>query len=135
MKKTTKELLIEMMQADEELGLYQEEPKQDNCCTPEGQIKRYLDCKGCDRKPKQETIEESMDQNGYHDLKSDELWREGFQFGTKWQQERMYSDDYVFNLLIDFAKWYNSNEIIKPRSLVLRDDIQLFIIEQFKNNK
>jgi hypothetical protein len=31
-----------------------EEPKQENCCTPEGQIKRYVDCIGCDRKPKQE---------------------------------------------------------------------------------
>jgi hypothetical protein len=35
-----------------------EEPKQENCCTPIGQIKRYVDCKGCDRKPKQETLEE-----------------------------------------------------------------------------
>ena len=34
-----------------------EEPKQENCCTPIGQIKRYVDCKGCDRKPKQETLE------------------------------------------------------------------------------
>jgi hypothetical protein len=32
----------------------QEEPKQESCCTPIGQIKRYVDCKGCDRKPKQE---------------------------------------------------------------------------------
>ncbi len=28
--------------------------KQENCCTPEGQIKRYKDCIGCDKKPKQE---------------------------------------------------------------------------------
>ena len=32
------------------------EPKQENCCTPEGQIKRYVDCKGCDRKPKESSI-------------------------------------------------------------------------------
>ena len=31
-----------------------EEFKQENCCTPLGQIKRYEDCYGCDRKPKQE---------------------------------------------------------------------------------
>jgi len=31
-------------------------PKQENCCTPEGQIKRYVDCIGCDRKPKQERM-------------------------------------------------------------------------------
>jgi hypothetical protein len=35
----------------------QEEPKQENCCTPIGQIKRYVDCVGCDRKPKQNTCE------------------------------------------------------------------------------
>ena len=29
------------------------EYKQENCCTPIGQIKRYVDCVGCDRKPKQ----------------------------------------------------------------------------------
>jgi hypothetical protein len=28
--------------------------KQENCCTSEGQIKRYKDCIGCDKKPKQE---------------------------------------------------------------------------------
>ena len=28
--------------------------KQENCCTPIGKIKRYVDCIGCDRKPKQE---------------------------------------------------------------------------------
>ena len=31
-----------------------EELKQENCCTPLGQIKRYEDCYGCDRKPKKE---------------------------------------------------------------------------------
>jgi hypothetical protein len=33
-----------------------EKPKQENCCTPLGQIKRYEDCYGCDRKPKQEKL-------------------------------------------------------------------------------
>jgi hypothetical protein len=37
-----------------EIIIPQEEPKQENCCTPEGQIKRYKDCIGCDKKPKQE---------------------------------------------------------------------------------
>jgi len=40
------------------------EPKQENCCTPVGQIKRYVDCIGCDRKPKQETLEETA-KNAY----------------------------------------------------------------------
>ena len=34
--------------------LFGGKPKQENCCTPVGQIKRYVDCHGCDRKPKQE---------------------------------------------------------------------------------
>ena len=33
-----------------------EELKQENCCTPLGQIKRYEDCYDCDRKPKQEKL-------------------------------------------------------------------------------
>jgi hypothetical protein len=36
-----------------EIIIPQEESKQENCCTPAGQIKRYVDCVGCDRKPKQ----------------------------------------------------------------------------------
>ena len=27
--------------------------EQQDCCTPSGQIKRYVDCVGCDKKPKQ----------------------------------------------------------------------------------
>lgn len=34
--------------------LFGGKPKQENCCTPVGQLKRYVDCYGCDRKPKQE---------------------------------------------------------------------------------
>jgi hypothetical protein len=37
--------------------------KQENCCTPEGQIKRYKDCIGCDKKPKHETLEETTKNN------------------------------------------------------------------------
>ena len=52
-----------LKEGNEELGYHhykyeivipKEEPKQENCCTPVGQIKRYVDCHGCDRKPKQE---------------------------------------------------------------------------------
>jgi len=56
-----KHKLITMMEQDEQLGLYQE-TLEENCCTPVGQIKRYVDCKGCDRKPKQETLEEGIKQ-------------------------------------------------------------------------
>ena len=40
-----------------EIIIPKEAPKQENCCTPTGQIKRYKDCIGCDRKPKQENTE------------------------------------------------------------------------------
>ena len=42
---------IEEMSNDWDTMQQQEEPKQENCCTPVGQIKRYVDCKGCDTKP------------------------------------------------------------------------------------
>lgn len=51
----------------------------------------------------------------------------------KEQQERMYSEEEWLNVLLIFAEWYNSSEIIKPRSLILKDDVQVFISEQFKN--
>jgi len=41
----------------------------------------------------QDTLEEAMNENGYHDQTSDTLWREGVVFGAKWQAERMYSYD------------------------------------------
>jgi hypothetical protein len=47
--------------------------------------------------PKQETLEEAMIQNGYHDKPSDELWREGVEFGANWQAERMYSEEDMIN--------------------------------------
>lgn len=47
-----------------------------------------------------ETLEEAMIKNGYHDRKNDTLWREGVNFGTKWQAERMYSEEEVLQLLL-----------------------------------
>jgi hypothetical protein len=102
-----------------------EEPKQENCCTPIGQIKRYVDCKGCDRKPKQETLEEAASKWSLEEaqefalsrFKNENLLLEGFvslesilkvfkagiltghKFGAKWQAERMYSEEEVLELL------------------------------------
>jgi len=39
--------------------------------------------------PKQETLEEAMNRNGYHDEVNDTMWREGVKFGAKWQQEQI----------------------------------------------
>jgi hypothetical protein len=75
----------------------QEEPKQENCCTPIGQIKRYVDCKGCDRKPNQETLEEGFDRI-YKELDFSEFDFASFKLGVKWQQEQM-------EKLKDFDTW------------------------------
>jgi hypothetical protein len=61
-------------------------PKQENCCTPIGQIKRYVDCKGCDRKPNKETLEEAAKR--LHPEEWDWREREIFIEGAKWQQEQ-----------------------------------------------
>jgi hypothetical protein len=85
-----------------------EEPKQENCCTPSNQIKRYKDCIGCDRKPKQESLVEKMIplQLKYNlDMMKQETLEEaaeqfeytngiyGFKEGVKWQAKRMYSKE------------------------------------------
>jgi hypothetical protein len=71
-----------------------------------------------------ETLEESMNENGYHDQTNDTLWREGVLFGVKWQQERMYSEEevkFIINKLAsdcyfmqepnqDVAKWFEKNK-------------------------
>jgi hypothetical protein len=71
-----------------------------------------------------ETLEEAMNENGYHDQTNDTLWREGVLFGVKWQQERMYSEEevkFIINKLAsdcyfmqepnqDVAKWFEKNK-------------------------
>jgi hypothetical protein len=52
-----------------------EENKQENCCTPIGQIKRYVDCKGCDKKPEiKKEIVESMEKKIIDYI--DDIWDE-----------------------------------------------------------
>ena len=36
--------------------------EQKDCCTPVGQLKRYVDCVGCDRKPKQMSKQTTIEQ-------------------------------------------------------------------------
>jgi hypothetical protein len=68
----------------------------------------------------EETLEEAMDKNGYHDEVNDTMWRKGVKFGAKWQQERMYIEsDKIMKFLdtevelklsdaktIERIKWY-----------------------------
>jgi hypothetical protein len=80
--------------------------------------------------PKQETLEEAIRNNGYHDQSIDAIWREGVHFGVKWQQEqnkKMYSDEDCYNTI------HNLMTDIKLNGLVINDDIDLKKwFEQFK---
>jgi len=105
-----------------------EEPKQENCCTPKGQIKRYVDCVGCDRKPKQEKLEETA--LNIIPNKSTAGWidtfgayeRTGFIKGAKYQAERMYSEEEVKQII--------NKTLIEYSDYVLADVLEWF--EQFK---
>jgi hypothetical protein len=41
-----------------------------------------------DSKRNKETLEEVMNKDGYHESDYDKIWREGVNFGVKWQQEQ-----------------------------------------------
>jgi hypothetical protein len=74
----------------------------ENCCTPIGQIKRYVDCIGCDKKPKQETLEEAAKE---YDRKSTRWGAKNiFIDGAKWNERRMYSEEEVESLLHRFMQ-------------------------------
>jgi hypothetical protein len=84
------------------------EKLKENCCTPEGQIKRYIDCKGCDRKPKQETLEEFAkriaNDSKHSGIKLDyqDGIYYGIEIGAKEQAKRMYSEEEVLIILDKF---------------------------------
>jgi hypothetical protein len=85
----------------------------ENCCTPIGQITRYVDCKGCDKKPNQETLEEAAEKYAKRSSSAvfQELHAEDFIAGAKWQ--RMYSEEEVYELLKTYQSSYSyaNNEI------------------------
>jgi hypothetical protein len=86
--------------------LPKEEPKQENCCTPKSQIKRYIDCVGCDRKPKhlkEEIWKEIPNYEGLYqvsnfgNVKSLERYVKG-KVGDRLQKENILSKRLVGNL-------------------------------------
>jgi len=94
-----------------------EEPKQENCCTPVGQIKRYVDCVGCDRTPKQETLEEVAlrlipykSTAGLMDSFSGNM-RVGFVKGAKWYQEQNKDKKYTIQDFLDMIKEFEDKEL------------------------
>jgi hypothetical protein len=57
------------------------------------------------RKRNRETLEEAMEKNGYHDKPSDDLWREGVEFGAKHQAEQYKNKYSEEELLSIFEEW------------------------------
>jgi hypothetical protein len=92
------------------------EKLKENCCTPEGQIKRYIDCKGCDRKPKQKTLEESAKKYTRNTDFGTSNDYNAFIEGAKWQQERMYSEEEVLEIIKEVRKGSMINSSIGNRT-------------------
>jgi hypothetical protein len=74
------------------------ETPEESCCTPVDQIKRYVDCKGCDRKPKQETLEDfcTRELSNFNDnvrnTQFDLGFRTGAIIGLRFPKERSYNE-------------------------------------------
>jgi hypothetical protein len=87
-KEVQKQHLIDIMRGDEELGLYKE--------------------------PKQETLEEFIENGGYPTGYTQEIWEDGVRLGAKWQQERMYSEEdmkqFAWECVANFLS-NNDNEV------------------------
>jgi hypothetical protein len=55
------------------------------------------------QEPKQETLEEFIKSQPYYGTCTTE-YKEGIELGAKWQAERMYSEEEVENILIEYVK-------------------------------
>ena len=88
----------------------QTETKHENCCTPIGQIKRYVDCIGCDKNPKQQTPEEAAKEYIIKKYQQGTYLGKLFIAGAKWQQEQTISDEEIERLLKE--RWGLSEEFI-----------------------
>ena len=53
---------------------------------------------------KQETLEEFIERDGYPEGHTQDIWETGVRDGIAWQQERMYTEEEVLELLEDFEK-------------------------------
>jgi len=113
-KEEQKQHLIDMMKSDEELGLYDEPKTKCYCghtitcdCGPEQHVdfinSNIDEFDKALKLSKQETLEDASWK--YNPLKKldGEFLRHAFKEGAKWQQERMYSEEEVFNLLMEFS--------------------------------
>jgi hypothetical protein len=83
--------------------------------------------------PKQETLEEAMRNNGYHDQISDALWREGVHFGAKWQQEQNKNKFSEEELMESFIEGYKQRA--EKSNLIFDNASRMYAIALFKKSK
>lgn len=100
-KEQQKQHLIDMMKADEELGLYEE--------TLEEAAKYYA-----------HNYFEMHDTNNYKALK------QGFEAGAKWQAERMYSEEEVLKFTQTILMQYKFGNTDIEQMDLLKETFQLF---------
>jgi len=73
---------------------------------------------------KQQTLEEFIEREGYPNGHTQDIWEDGVRRGINWQQERMYSEEEVLDLLAGFID-------SRGKDFVPFKDIQKWF-EQFK---
>ena len=98
-KENQKQHLIDMMKADEELGLY-EEPKQETILEQIDQNNPVT--RGSTALVyKQETLEEVAETHtfNFYEKEDREVGKQSFIEGAKWQQEQMYSEEELLQIL------------------------------------
>ena len=94
---------------------------EETCCTPNGQIKRYVDCKGCDRKPMTETIEQAAEK--YKSLKLPDDLFDGFVAGATWQLSQQNPHRIKVAHLFELDNMYNSGKITHSRMVEILNEI------------
>jgi len=63
--------------------------------------------------PKQETLEEFIEREGYPEGHTQDIWETGVRDGAQWQAKRMYSEEEVLELLLSRPGPYLTDEEIK----------------------
>lgn len=77
----------------------------------------------------QETgVQEPDNQIAYHQWFTEYVhWLEKKVINHDVKKFRLSNVNEQSEILLTFAEWYNNNEIIKPRSLILKDDVLIFL--------
>jgi hypothetical protein len=112
-KAEQKQHLIDIMRGDEELGLYEEPKKFGDSFENLANVMSTANFMfGVKEEPKQETLEEFIEREGYPEGHTQDIWETGVRDGAQWQQERMYSKEDLRTAWMaaknssDFNEWF-----------------------------